>query len=435
MSPVEIGFISFGLLILLILLGVNVAFALIMIGFGGIVLISGFGPALTSLGTVPFERCTSYEISVIPLFILMSQFVDTGNIGREAYQMARTWLGQFKGGLAMATAGACGLFAACCGSSLAAAVAMGKVSYPEMKKNGYDDGLSVAVAAAGGSIGILIPPSMGFIIYGILTQVSIGRLFIAGLVPGILQVLFYIGTISFMCHRNPNLGPASPKTSIKEKAASVKLTWPVILLFVLIIGGLYAGVFTPTEAGALGAFGALVISLVRRQINAPRFASSLMSTARLSAMIIALIMGAFIFNQFLAVTRIPFIASQYINELGMNKYLIMFCIILLYIFLGIFLDIQAACVLTIPIIYPIIVALGYDPIWYGVIMVRVMEIGVITPPFAMNIFALAGVTNVPLGTIYRGILPFLIADILHLALLCAVPLISTFLPNLMIKSL
>ncbi len=435
MSPVEIGFIGFAFLIVIIMLGVNVAFALIIVGFGGIVMISGFGPALASLETVPFERATNYEISVIPLFLLMSQLVDVGNIGKDAFVMASAWLGQFKGGLAMATTGACGLFAACCGSSLASAVAMGRVSYPEMKRYNYDDGLNVATAAAGGSIGILIPPSMGFILYGILTQISIGKLFIAGIIPGILQVLFYMGTISVICTLNPQLGPPTPKTTMRQKFDSLRLTWPVILLFVLIIGGLYAGIFTPTEAGGIGAFGALAIGLVRRQLTGSNFADSLLQTAKMSAMVIALIVGAFVFNHFLAITRIPFVTGEYIAGLGVNKYVVLLLVLILYIILGMLLDIYSACVLTIPVLYPVMMGLGFDPIWYGVIMVRVMEIGVISPPFAMNIFALAGVTKVPISKIYRGIIPFIISDFFHLALLCAVPLLSTFLPALMIKSI
>ncbi len=434
MSPVEIGLLFFAVLIVVIMLGVDVAFALIIVGFAGIALINGFSPALISLETVPFEIATSYDISVIPLFLLMSTFVDTGSIGKEAYVMARAWLGQYKGGLAMATTFACGLFAACCGSSLASAVAMGRVACPEMKKYRYDDGLSCATVAAGGSIGILIPPSLGFILFGILTQVSIGKLFIAGIIPGILQVLFYMVTIGVMCRLNPLLGPPTPKTTLKEKFVSIKLTWPVIFLFVLIIGGLYSGIFTPTEAGGMGAFGALAISLARRQLTMSTFAESLLETAKMSAMLIALIVAAFVFNQFLAVTRIPFVAGEYVVGLGLNKFIVLLFVLIIHILLGMLLDIYSICVLTIPIIYPMMMALGFDPIWFGVIMVRIMEIGVISPPFAMNIFAIAGITKVPLAKIYRGIVPFLIADAFHLALLCIVPALSTFLPAFMIKA-
>ena len=434
MSAVQIGLLFFAILIIVIMLGVDVAFALIIVGFVGIVMINGFLPALVSLETVPFEIATSYDISVIPLFLLMSTFVDTGSIGKEAYVMARAWLGQYKGGLAMATAFACGLFAACCGSSLASAVAMGRVACPEMKKYRYDDGLSCATVAAGGSIGILIPPSLGFILFGILTQVSIGKLFIAGIIPGILQVLFYIITIGIMCRLNPLLGPPTPKTTLKEKFVAVKLTWPVIVLFVLIIGGLYAGIFTPTEAGGMGAFGALAISLVRRQLTKSTFASALLETAKMSAMLIALIVSAFLFNQFMAITRIPFVAGEYVVSLGLNKYIVLLAILVIHIILGMLLDIYSICVLTVPIVFPMMMSLGFHPVWFGVIMVRIMEIGVISPPFAMNIFAISGITKVPLAKIYKGIVPFLIADGLHLFLLCLIPALSTFLPDMMIKS-
>lgn len=434
MSGIEAGLIGFAVIIILVLLGVNVAFALIMAGFSGLIAIIGIDPALASLATVPFERATSYDLAVLPLFLLMSAFVSGASIGKEAYEMAHAWLGQLRGGLAIATTGACGIFAACCGSSLASAVAMGKVAYPEMKRYNYDDRLSVGTIAAGGTLGILIPPSLGFILIGILTGISIGKLFISGIIPGIIQMLFYIGTIYILCRINPSLGPALPKTTLKQKFVSIKLTWPIVGLFLLIMGGLYGGVFTPTEAGGIGAAGALAISLVRRQITGSKFAWCLLDTAKMSSMIIALIVGAFIFNQFLAITRVPNIASEYIVGMGLNKYLVLFLIIILYIILGMIFDIQSICVVTVPIIFPIMTSIGFDPIWYGVIMVRLMEIGLISPPFAMNLFALAGVVDVPLSTMYRGIIPFLIADAFNLVLLIAIPSLSTFLPNMMMKT-
>lgn len=432
MSPTEVGLIGFVLIIILILLGVNVAFALVMLGLAGLVLILGAEPAFSSVALITFERASSYEFAVVPLFLLMSAFVSRSDIGKEAYEMARAWVGQLRGGLAMATAVACGLFAACCGSSLASAVAMGRVAYPEMKRHNYDSRLSVGTIAAGGTIGILIPPSIGFILIGILTEMSIGKLFIAGILPGITEVLFYVVTVYILCKLNPQFGPPTPRTTIRQKVGSVRLTWPIVLLFLLVIGGIYGGIFTPTEAGGIGAFGALVISLVRRQLNSSSFAECLLDTAKMSAMIIALIIGAFIFNQFLAVTRIPFVTSEFIVGLGLNRYIILVMIVVLYIILGMVFDIMAIMVLTVPIIYPTIVALGFHPIWYGVIMVRVMEIGMITPPFGMNLFGLAGVVDTPMSTLYRGVIPFVITDMFHVALLVAVPSISTFLPEMMI---
>ena len=300
MSPAETGLIGFALMIILILLGVNVAFALILLGFTGLAILIGIEPALSSMAILSFERATEYEFAVVPLFLLMSAFVSRSEIGKEAYEMARTWVGQLKGGLAMATTVACGLFAACCGSSLASAVAMGKIAYPEMKRHNYDARLSTGSIAAGGTLGILIPPSMGFILIGILTQMSVGKLFIAGIIPGILEILFYMGTIYILCRFNPRLGPPSPRTALRQKFGSLKFTWPIVMLFLLVIGGIYGGVFTPTEAGGIGAFGALIISLARRQLTGAGFGECLLDTAKMSAMIIALVIGAFIFNQFLA---------------------------------------------------------------------------------------------------------------------------------------
>ena len=432
MSPVVVGLIGLALMIVLVLLGVHVAFALIVLGFAGLVILMDLEPALSSIAIISFDKTTDYQFAVVPLFLLMGAFVSRSLIGAEAYEMARIWVGQLRGGLAMATSVASGLFAAACGSSLASAVAMGKIAYPEMKRHNYDDKLSVGCIAAGGTLGILIPPSMGFILIGILTQLSVGKLFIAGIIPGILEVIFYMGTIYILCKFNLQLGPPSARANIRQKFGALKLSWPVLVLFLLVIGGIYGGVFTPTEAGGIGAFGALVISLVRKQLSRLGLAECLLDTAMMSAMLIALIIGAFIFNQFLAVTRITFIASEYIAELGMNKYIILAIILVLYIILGTILDIYGIIVITVPILFPVMSALGFDPIWYAVIMVRIIEIGLVTPPFGINLFGLAGVVDVPVGALYRGVMPFLVADFFHVALLIAVPSLSTFLPDMML---
>jgi len=433
-SPVEIGLLSFILVMVLILFGVHVAFALIPIGLLGISLILGFEPAISSVVLTSFDRVRDYDFAVVPLFLMMSAFISRSGIGEEAYRTACAWVGQLRGGLSMATTVACAIFAACCGSSLASAIAMGQMAYPEMKRYNYDARLSVGTIAAGGTMGILIPPSIGLIVIGILTELSIGKLFIAGIIPGILEALFYLFTIYILCRTKPELGPALPKTTVSQKFFSLKLTWPVVLLFLLVIGGIYGGIFTPTEAGGIGAFGAFVVALARRKLNGADIVSCLHEGARTTAMMVALLIGAFIFNQFLALTRIPFVTSELIVSLGLGKYAVLFLVLVVYILLGMLFDIFSILVLTIPIIFPMIVTLGFDPIWYAVLMVRVVEIGLITPPFGINLFGLAGIVDVPISTIYRGVMPFLIADLFHVALLIAVPSIVTFLPKLMLGS-
>jgi len=427
-----IGLIGIVVLMILLFLGVHIGFALILVGFIGFALVGGINPALANVALVSFDKINSFHFAVIPLFLLMSSFVSEGGSAKEAYETVRTWIGHVKGGLAMATVGACGLFAACSGSSLAGAVTMGKVAYPEMKRSDYGPSLASGCIAAGGTLGILIPPSIGFIIVGILTELSIGRLFMAGIIPGILEIVFYFVTIYILCRINPELGPTAPRTTVRQKIGSIKLTWPVVLLFFLIVGGIYRGVFTPTEAGGIGAFGALGIGLLRGRLSRSGFNESLIEASKMAALIIILMVGAFMFNAFLAITRIPFVASEIIVGLGLSKHIVLFIILLFYVILGMFFDIYAILILTIPIIFPTIEALGFDPIWYGVIMVRVVEIGLITPPFGINLFGLIGTIDVTASTLYRGVIPFFIADVLHVILLIAVPSLCTFIPSMML---
>jgi len=431
MSPTAVGILGMLALVVLISMGTHVGFTLIIIGFAGFAIVGGLDAAIGNMAILPFDKMNNYHFAVLPLFLLMSAFISRSGIGREAYETARAWVGQLRGGLAMATVGACGLFAAVSGSSLAGAVTMGKVSYPEMKRMGYSDRLSTGAIAAGGTLGILIPPSMGFVLIGILTELSIGKLFMAGLIPGILEVIFYMVTIYIMCRINPKLGPSMGKTTLKEKIVSFRLTWPMVVLFMLIMGGIYGGIITPTEAGGIGAFGALVITVVRRQLGVRDFFDSLMDTARLTGMILILLVGAYMFNTFMAITRIPFTASEFIGSLQLPPHAILGLIILFFIITGMFFDVFAVLILTIPVLYPIIEGLGMNLIWYSVIMVRVLEIGVITPPFGVNLFGLAGVIDVSVSDLYRGIIPFFIADLCHVALLVAFPALSTWLPRVM----
>lgn len=431
MSPEMVGLIGILLLVVMLFMRVWVGTVMAVVGFLGFAYITNFKSALMIIGAVPFSTISNETVASVPLFIFMGVIVSNTGVATDLYRTAYKWLGHARGGLAMSTILACGGFAAISGSSQASVATMGKVALPEMKKYGYDSKLATGAVAAGGTIGILIPPSMGFILYGILTEESIGKLFMAGIIPGLLEILFYIGVVYILCRRNPELGPAGPKTSFSEKLVSLKYTWSVLALFLLVMGGIYGGWFTPTEAGAVGAFGAIVISAIAGKFTRKNFIASILEAAQTTAMMVLILASAFIFIKFMAVSRLPNLMANFIGAMPFPPTVILLFIVFLYIILGMFLDGPSAIVLTLPVLYPVVLSLGFDAIWYGVIMVRVIEIGLITPPMGLNVFILAGVTKAPLGTIFRGIAPFFVADILHLALLIAFPIISLFLPGLM----
>ena len=333
----------------------------------------------------------------------------------------------------MASVAACGAFAAVSGSSTATALSIGKIAYPEMKRYNYDSYLSVGSIAAGGTVGIMIPPSLGFIVYGLITQESIGKLFMAGIIPGILEVLFYMVVIYLLCRFRPSMAPDmrdGVRPSLKEKISSLKLTGPVVLIFLIVIGGIYFGVFTPTEAGAIGAFASLVVIFFAGRMNFHKFNNALVEAIEVTAMIVPMLVGAFIFMRFIAVSGLSHMLSEIMITYGLTPAHFIALIIVLYLLLGCFFDVNAAILLTIPLLFPAVQALGINPIWFGVIVVRLNEIGLITPPIGLNVFVISGALNVPIGTVFRGILPFLIADFFHLALLIAVPEISLFLTRL-----
>lgn len=431
MSVELIGVIGIIVLLIVIFSGVWLGFAMALVGFVGLTVIMGFDRAVQVLATLPYTNTAFYPISTLPLFVLMGVVIGSSGIGEDLYYTAYKWFGRFPGGLALSTVFAAGGMAAITGSSSASIVTLGSVALPEMKKYQYNDRLASGTIAAGGTIGILIPPSLGFILYAVLTEESIGRLFMAGMIPGLLEVLFYIITILLICLIKPSYGPRGPKTTILEKIYALKTTWPVFILFFIVIGGIYGGIITPTEAGAIGAFGSIVIILSMRRLNLSGITQSIMRSLELTGMIFILILGSFIFAHFLALTKLPFFLSDSITEIAISKYVALAAVILLYIILGMFLEIFSCIVLTVPILYPTIQALGFDMIWFGVIMVRVMEIGLITPPIGMNAFMLAGVSKMPLDTIFKGIIPFFCADILHVALLIVFPQLCLWLPQTM----
>ncbi|MFV0439258.1 MAG: TRAP transporter large permease [Desulfopila sp.] len=431
MSPLEVGFVGIVCVIVLLLSRMYIGLAMGLVGFVGFAAISGWEPAFGILRTVPYTTFANDGMSVIPLFILMGAFAFEAGMSEDLYRAVHRIFGGLRGGLAMATVAACACFAAISGSSLATAATLGRVAMPEMKRYGYDLGLATGSIAAGGCIGILIPPSVILIIYGIITEQSIGKLFMAGVVPGILQALFYIGTIWFLTRRNPKLGPPGPHATTKEKLRAFSRTWEVLVLFILVIGGLYMGIFTPTEAAGIGAFCAFCFAALRGKMKWGNFSRSLTSTASTTGMLFVIVMGAMILGYFFSVTRLPFEFASMVAALPVNRYVILLCIIVVYLVLGCLMDSLAIVLLTVPVFYPLVLQLNFDPIWFGIIVVKVTEMGLITPPVGLNVFVLHGITGTPMQHIFRGVTPFLVADVLQLVALISIPQISLLLPNLM----
>ncbi len=426
------GFIGITLMVVLFMLRMPIAFAMIFIGFIGFWYLRGFDPTMSVFMNVPYGTATTFLFTVLPFFILMGLLCYHAGISEELYRTANTWVGHQPGGLAMATIGGCAGFAAICGDSLATAATMGTISIPEMKKFKYDSALATGSVAAGGTLGILIPPSIGFIIYGLITEVNIGKLFIAGIVPGILLAGMFMLVIYIRCRINPTIGPRGDATTFRQKLLSLKDTWAVLVLFLFVMGGIYLGWFTPTEAGALGASGALVIALARRKLIWKNFHSALLEAGQNTSMIILILVGVFVLGYFFSMSEIPLRISEGIRGLDVSRYVILTLILLLYLFLGMIMNIIPMIMITLPIFFPTIVGLGFDPIWFGVIMVIMMEMGQITPPVGVNVYVIAGVAkDVPMGTIFKGILPFWVVECLILVILTFIPQIALFLPNLM----
>ncbi|MGD8983436.1 MAG: TRAP transporter large permease [Desulfobacteraceae bacterium] len=432
MSPVTIGIIGIFFLFLLLALRMQIGFSMAVVGFLGYALLGSLKPSFTVLGFEPFKIGVQYSLTVIPLFILMGQFANYSKMGFEIYQTVYRWVGFLPGGLSMATVVACGGFAAISGSSLAAAATMGMVALPEMKRFKYDDALATGCIAAGGTLGILIPPSTVMIIYAILTEQPIETLFIAGILPGVVLCGLFVFTVYIMAKMKPELGPPGPKFTMKERVYSLKDTWSILLLFFIVIGGLYTGWFTPTEAAGVGAFGAFVITVVKRRLTWSNLTDSLAQTTRTTAMVFLILIGAHIFGYFLTLSEIPEQLSILATEAGLNRYVILSIIIVMYIVLGCFMEGLAIMVLTIPIIYPLVLDMGFDPIWFGVMITLVMEMSLITPPVGINVFIISGISkDVPMYTIFRGILPFWFAILACIIILMIFPEIALFLPNTM----
>lgn len=434
MSPTAAGLLGLTGLFLLLALRMPVGIAMMLVGLLGFGALNGWGPALAMLGSEPFVIATNYELIVIPLFVLMGNFATVSGMSRDLYAAAYVWFGHWRGGLASATIAACAGFAALSGSSVAAAVTMGKVALPEMRAYRYDPRLATGAIAAGGTLGILIPPSTGFVIYAILTEESIGRLFLAGVFPGLLLTALFILSIFVQTRFRPRLGPPGPASPVRDRIRAVRQASAMIGIVALTIGGIYAGLFTPTEAAGVGAFLSLLLALVRGRLSWGSLSSLSLESVRTTALVFLILVGAHIFNPFLALTHIPTDLAELLVGMELPRLAVLAILLAAYIVLGMFLEGFAMLVLTLPIVHPIILTLGYDPIWFGVVMVIVLEMGLISPPVGVNVFVVKGIAeDVPMTQIFAGILPFWIAMAACLAILVAFPGIALFLPDTMIR--
>ncbi len=430
MDPILVGTLVFVGLFILLILTVPIGFAMGICGLVGMAMIIGWSPALSLFGTTVYETTVTYDLSIVPLFVLMGSVASRSGLSSELYRAFNAWFGAFRGGLALATIGACGAFAAICGSSVATAATMSQVALPEMEKYDYADSLATGSVAAGGIIGILIPPSVVLVLYGILTETSIGDLFIAGMAPGLLTVAGFMLVISIVTRIWPNMGPAGEKKTFAEKISALGQTWAILLLFILVIGGIYFGVFTPTEAAGVGAVGAFGISALRRRLTFANSYAALLETVQTTAMIFSVLIGALTLNNLMVFSGIAAALSNYVGGLDMSPMLVMAIILLIYLVLGCFLDALAMILLTVPIFFPIVINLGFDPVWFGVIVVMVVELGLITPPIGMNVFVIKGMApQVKLSAIYVGVLPFVAAQLLLIVAVFLLPEIALWLPE------
>ncbi len=429
-DPLLVGITAFLVLIFLLAITVPIGVAMMLCGVGGLAMIIGLIPSLSLFGTTVMQSVVTYDLSIIPLFILMGALASRSGLSQELYDAFNAWLGGFRGGLALATVGACGAFAAICGSSVATAATMSKVALPEMKKYRYSDSMATGSVAAGGIIGILIPPSVILVLYGLLTESSIGDLFIAGFLPGILTILVFMIVISIVTRLHPDSGPAGEKSTWKQKLNATLKTWAITALFATVIGGIYFGVFTPTEAAGVGAFGALFIAFSRKRLNREMMKETLLETGQTSAMIFTILIGAITLNNLVIFSGLANALADFVSGLDMSPATVMLIILLMYLIMGCFLDALAMILLTVPIFYPIVLDLGYDPIWFGIIVVMVVELGLITPPIGMNVFVIKGmVQSVPLVSIYKGVLPFVIGQVVLIIAVFLIPEIALWLPE------
>jgi tripartite ATP-independent transporter DctM subunit len=431
MATTWIGVIGFVAVLALMFVQVPVAVAMGVVGAAGFLWLQGWDGLAYVMGSSPFESVIPYSLSTVPLFVMMGVFATYAGLSRQLYDAAYAFLGHYRGGLALATIGACAAFGSICGSAIATAATMCRVALPEMRRHGYADSLATATIAAGGTLGILIPPSIILLIYALLTEQSLGKLYVAALIPGILGTGLYMLAIMATTRLNPASGPAGERMSWPQRRRTLKSVWPVFLLFAVVIGGMFVGVFSPNEAASVGAVGALLFALLGRSMNLGRFRDTLRETAGTSAMIFLILIGAGLFNFFLEVTNAPQFVVQQIQALNLSPAMFLVLLTVFYIVLGALMDDLAMMLLTLPFVFPAVQSLGIDPIWFGIYMVTIVEIGMIVPPVGMNLFVIQGVGQVKLETVIRGILPFVVADLIRVGLMIGFPAVVLWLPGLM----
>jgi len=424
-----IGLVRIGCFLSLVILGMPVAFAGALIGGAGIFVLKGLDGVIGALGYLPFALTSKYTFGVIPMFVLMGFFASEAGLATNVYYAIKQWIGHISGGLAIATVFGCAAFGATSGSSTASAAVFGKIAIPELRKNNYDRTLAAGTVAASGTLASIIPPSMLIVIYGLLTEESVAELLVAGVIPGILSAAIYAVMLWCRIKLDPRLGPPMTPSHWKERLNSLKGTWGMALIFVLLVGGIYTGVFTPTEAGAVAAFSSFLVALALRELTFSRFKAALIQTGSITVMVFAVLVGTLIFMHFLALSGVTRVVIESAASLPVSPILVICGMLFVYLIIGCFISATAMIMLTIPMFYPVIVNLGFSPIWFGIVVIKMCEIAVITPPLGLNVYAVRSVTpDISTTEIFRGIFPFLAMDLLTLAMLVAFPQITLFLP-------
>jgi tripartite ATP-independent transporter DctM subunit len=434
MSDTEIGVAGIAALFVLFILRMPVGLSMLTVGFLGTVAIRGWTHALPSLSSETFAIASFYQLVVIPMFVLMGNIAGASGMGRDLYNAAYAWVGHIRGGLASATIIACAFFASLCGSAAASAVTMGRVALPEMKRFNYDDALATGTVASGGTMGFIFPPSAGLVIYGLLTEQAIGRLFLAGVIPGIILTVLFLITIQIVTWRRKEAGPPGPRASMKERIATLKQSVTIILVIMVTIGGMYVGLFTPIEASGFGACFTLLVALARRKLSWPVLQAIVLQTMRTSATIFLILMGAYVFIPFMTLSQLPEIVVKFMLSFDIGTTGILIVIIVTYLLLGTFMEDISMLILTLPVVMPVLKSLGVDMIWFGVVAVLIIQMGILSPPVGLNVFIVKGlVPDVPMYTIFRGIWPFWYAMGLLIVLLMIFPQLALFLPNTMFR--